>query len=111
MRNFVREGNTLTVIAPVNLVSGDGVIVGSVFGVAAKDALMGQSVELVLEGVFALNKAVGALAQGQVVYWTVGSGTMLGTVAAAGTLKIGVVTDPALSGDATVNVRLNESFG
>jgi hypothetical protein len=36
---------------------------------------------------------------------------MLGTVGAAGTLKIGVVTDAALSGDATVNVRLNESFG
>jgi hypothetical protein len=36
---------------------------------------------------------------------------MLGSVAASGTMKIGVVADAALSGDATVNVRLNESFG
>jgi hypothetical protein len=36
---------------------------------------------------------------------------MLGTVAAAGNMKIGVVADAALTGDPTVNVRLNESFG
>jgi predicted RecA/RadA family phage recombinase len=111
MRNFVKPGKMITVIAAENYASGDGVIVGSIFGIAAKDALIGQQVEICVEGVFALTKAAGPLAQGTPVYWTVGSGTMLGSVAASGTLKIGVVADAALSGDATVNVRLNESFG
>jgi predicted RecA/RadA family phage recombinase len=111
MRNFVKNGKMITVYAPENLKSGDGVIVGSIFGIASTDALIGQQVEICVEGVFALNKVAGALAQGIPVYWTVGSGTMLGSVAAAGTLKIGVVADAALTNDATVNVRLNESFG
>jgi hypothetical protein len=45
-----------------------------------------------------INKAAGALAQGTPVHWTVGSGTMLGSVAASGTMKIGVVADAALTG-------------
>jgi hypothetical protein len=36
---------------------------------------------------------------------------MLGSVAASGTMKIGVVSDAALTGDPTVNVRLNPGFG
>lgn len=111
MRNFVREGTTITVLAGQNYTSGDGVIVGSIFGIAATTVLTGQQVEICVEGVFALPKAAGALAQAVPVYWTVGAGPGLGTVAAAGTMKIGVVTDAALSGDPAVNVRLNESFG
>jgi predicted RecA/RadA family phage recombinase len=111
VRNYVKSGTMITVFAPENLKSGDGVIVGSIFGIASTDALIGQAVEVCVEGVFALNKVPGALAQGVPVYWTVGSGTMLGTVAASGTMKIGVVADAALTGDPTVNVRLNESFG
>jgi predicted RecA/RadA family phage recombinase len=111
MRNFVKEGRMITVIAAENYSSGDGVVVGSIFGIASTNAEIGQSFEIAAEGVFALNKAVGALAQGTPVYWTVGSGTMLGTVAAAGTMKIGVAAEAALTGDPTVNVRLNATFG
>jgi predicted RecA/RadA family phage recombinase len=111
MKNFVRPGKTVTVVAPENIKAGDGVIVGSIFDVAATDALFGVPVEIVVEGVFALNKTAGALTRGQVVYWTVGSGSMLGFVGTSGTLKIGVVVDAAGASDAMVNVRLNESFG
>ncbi len=110
MRNFVKPGKMITVYATENYESGDGVISGAIFGIASTNAVVGQEVEICVEGVFALNKAAGALAQGTPVYWTVGSGTMLGSVAAAGTMKIGVVSDAALAGDATVNVRLNGSF-
>jgi predicted RecA/RadA family phage recombinase len=48
---------------------------------------------------------------GPPVYWTVGSGTMMGHAGAAGTMKIGVAADAALTGDATVPVRLNGTFG
>jgi predicted RecA/RadA family phage recombinase len=111
MRNFVKPGKMITVYATENYQSGDGVVVGAIFGIASTNAIPGEPVEICVEGVFALNKVAGALAQGTPVYWTVGSGTMLGTVGAAGTMKIGVVADAALTGDATVNVRLNESFG
>jgi predicted RecA/RadA family phage recombinase len=88
------------------LSSGDGVVYGAFFGITSTNADIGQAVEICVEGVFALNKAAGALAQGVPVYWTVGSGTVLGTVAASGTMKIGVVADAALTGDPTVNVKL-----
>ena len=95
MRNFVRNGDTFTVIAAQAYTSGDGVIVGSIFGIASTNVLLGQQVEICVEGVFALPKAAGALAQGVAVFWTVGAGPGLGTVAAAGTAAPPQMVAPA----------------
>ena len=35
MKNYVQPGNTITLTAPYAVVSGDGLLVGSIFGVAA----------------------------------------------------------------------------
>jgi predicted RecA/RadA family phage recombinase len=106
MKNFVSEGSVVTLIAPHNVKSGDGVVVGAIFGVAAYDALLGAAVECAVEGVFNLPKLAGALAQGALVYW---SASPAG-VAGSGSKLIGVTTNAAASGDTTVDVRLNESF-
>lgn len=37
MKNFVMEGKTLTLTAPYALTSGQGLLVGSLFGVASGD--------------------------------------------------------------------------
>jgi predicted RecA/RadA family phage recombinase len=111
MRNFVKPGKMITVYAAENYLSGDGVVSGAIFGIASTNANVGQEVEICVEGVFALPKVTGALAQGTVIYWAAGSGLMLGTAEVSGALKIGVVADAALTGDATVNVRLNGTFG
>lgn len=62
--NFVQPGENLTVTAPEAVVSGDGVIVGDLFGIASFDAETAEDVVLVTEGVFTLNKvSTDAIAQ------------------------------------------------
>ena len=70
MINFIQEGETLTVTAPYALSSGDGCLVGNIFGVASTDALISTSVEIVREGVFDLKKTNNlAVSQGDLLYW------------------------------------------
>lgn len=56
MKNYVQPGNTITLTAPDTVASGDGLIVGSIFGVAA----IGESVETALVGVAVEAVATGA---------------------------------------------------
>lgn len=109
MKNFVAEGKTLTLTAPYALTSGQGVLVGSIFGVATGDAAISTEVEAITEGVFTLTKATGAAwTVGALIYWdnaarncttTVGTNKLIGTAIAA-----------AASGDTVGNVRLNAAF-
>ena len=54
MKNYVQPGNTITLAAPYAVTSGDGLLVGSIFGVAAGDAANAETVEVALTGVFDL---------------------------------------------------------
>jgi predicted RecA/RadA family phage recombinase len=109
MRNFVQRGTTLTLPAPATVVSGAGVQVGSIFGVAAEDCAQGGPVDLTVEGVFTLPKvAAQALAIGDAVYWdAVGK---LVTSVGTGNQRIGVVVVMAPNPSGSVDVRLNGSF-
>ena len=51
MKNFVQPGNTITLTAPHAVASGDGLLVGSIFGIAAGAAALGEPVETALVGV------------------------------------------------------------
>ncbi|WP_312548175.1 DUF2190 family protein [Massilia sp.] len=95
MRNKVQAGNVISVIAPALVLSGQGVLVGTLFGVAAGDALQGAPVEIAREGVFDLT-ALGSdtATQGAKAYWdntakritaTATSNTLVGAFAAAKT--------------------------
>ena len=109
MKNFLMEANTITLVAPYNVTSGQGLLVGSIFGVAAFDALSGASVETLLVGACTLAKATGAAwTQGALIYWDNAAKNC--TTTAASNKLIGVATDPALSGDTVGNVRLNGAF-
>ena len=66
MKNYVQPGNTITLTAPYAVASGDGLLVGSIFGIAAGAAALGEPVETALVGVFEITK-VGSQA------WTVGA--------------------------------------
>jgi predicted RecA/RadA family phage recombinase len=93
MRNFVQPGKTITVPAPYDVSSGDPVLVGAIFGVASHDALSGEDLELVREGVFDLKKAASqAWTSGAKVYFdaaakgltsTATSNTLVGAAAKA----------------------------
>lgn len=109
MKNYIQEGKTLTLAAPANVASGAGLLVGSIFGVAAFAALSGESVEAKVEGVFELPKTSAlAIAIGDVVYWDNTAKEVNKT--SSGNTKIGVAVSAAVNPSATVNVRLNGSF-
>ena len=104
MNNYVMSGDTLTLAAPYDVLSGGGFKVGNIFAVAAFDAPSGTDVEGTTEGVFDLAKDTSVFAVGDLVYWddvakkatsTVGSNLLIGGAAAA-----------AVTGAAVVRVNL-----
>lgn len=109
MKNFVQRGENLTLDAPADVLSGAGVIVGSIFGVANGDALTGDPVVLSTVGVFDLpKKTADDLAVGDPVYWDDANAEV--TETATDNTMIGVTIAAAGAGATTVKVRLNGSF-
>lgn len=106
MKNFIQPGNVITLTAPANVSSGDFVLVGALFGVAARDALSGDPVECRTEGVFELPKAAAlAINEGDALYWDTADGNFNKT-AADNTFAGHAVAD-AGANDATVKIRLS----
>jgi len=111
MKNYVQPGNTITLIAPYAVASGDGLLVGSIFGVATGVAVLGELVETALTGVFDLTKVGSqAWAAGAKVYWD-NTNKRCTTVATDNT-PIGVAVEAVASGagETIGRVRLNASF-
>ena len=106
MKNYIQPGDMLTVTAPSNLASGAGVLIGSIFGVAANAALSGASMEMAVKGVFDLVKVgTQAWTVGQLVYWT---GTACTNVASTNKLiGVAVLATGAGAGETIGRVRLN----
>ena len=111
MRNYVQPGNTITLSVPYAVTSGDGLLVGSIFGIASGDAALNDPVEVALTGVFDLTK-VGSQAWtvGAKVYWD-DTNKRTTSVATSNTL-VGVATEAVAggAGDTIGRVRLNASF-
>jgi predicted RecA/RadA family phage recombinase len=107
MKNFIQNGDVITVAAPTGgITSGDGVIVGSLFGVAAFSAAEGEPVEIATVGVYELPKnSTAMLAQGALVAWDATEKRI--DLPGSGLYPIGVVTVPAGNGFNTVRVRLD----
>lgn len=109
MKNYVQDGDTLTLTAPYAVTSGGGALVGAMFGVAVGDAANGALVALRTTGVFSLAKTTGAAwTVGQKIYWDNTAKECAGT--ATGNTLVGVATAAAASGDTTGIVRLNGAF-
>lgn len=111
MRNYVQPGNTITLIAPYDVAAGDGLLVGSIFGVATGNAANGETVEISLVGVFDLAKAASqAWSAGDKVYWD-NTNKVVTKTATSNTL-IGAAVEAVGGGasDTVGRVRLNGSF-
>jgi predicted RecA/RadA family phage recombinase len=107
MKNFVQPGDTLTLTVPAGgVLSGQPVVVGSIFGVAAYDAIEGAEVEAQVTGVFELPKAAGVIDQGDPVWWD-DTANVIKNASAAGLYSVGVATGGAASDAPTVRVRLS----
>ena len=104
MKNYVQDGLTIPVIAPANVSAGQGVLIGSLFGIANGDALSGAEVLINVRGVFDMAKtAAQAWTVGQLIYW---SGTAATTVVGTNKL-IGVCIRVELAAATVGRVRLN----
>ena len=111
MKNYVQPGNTITLTAPYAVTSGDGLLVGSIFGIAAGDAANAETVEVALVGVFDLKKVASqAWSVGDKVYWD--DTNKRCTNVATGNTLIGVAIEAVAggAGDTIGRVRLNGSF-
>ena len=111
MKNFVQPGNTITLTAPYAVASGDGLLVGSIFGVAAGTAALGEAVEAALNGVYDLKKVASqAWAAGDKVYWDNTAKEATKTTTSNTVIGVAVVAVAGGAGDTIGRVRLNASF-
>jgi predicted RecA/RadA family phage recombinase len=97
MKNYVQNGDVVSVPAPATVVSGAGVLVGALFGVAVHNAASGQPVEIATTGVYDLTK-VGSQAWtvGALIYWDAANSRA--TTVSASTTLIGKAVAPVGSG-------------
>ncbi|WP_282052768.1 DUF2190 family protein [Phaeobacter inhibens] len=99
MKNYVKPGDHLPVIAPADVKSGGLVKVGALTGIAQHDALAGEEVEIVRKGCFTLPKvSAQAWAQGAKIYWITADAKCT-TTASGNTLIGAAVLDAANPSD------------
>lgn len=110
MKNYVQDGEVLTLPAPADVASGGGVLVGAIFGVAQNAAVSGADVAIVTRGVVDLATVTNApMAIGDALYWD--NAAKLVTKATTGNTKIGAATAAKVTTGGTIAVRLNGVFG
>lgn len=107
MKNYVQPGKTIDVVLAAAITSGAAILVGALVGVATTTGGIGDTVAVSLEGVYNLPKAVGAISQGAILYWDDTAKNVTTNAASGANTKIGHAFLAALSGDATVDVKLS----
>ncbi len=108
MTNFIKSGDTITLTAPYAVLSGDGCLVGSLFGVASFDAPINTPVEVRTEGEFWLKKTSAlAIGAGDVLYWD-DSAKELNKTSTGVPVAVAVVA--ADNPSATVHCRLSSGY-
>ena len=107
MKNYIQNGHVITVTTPAGgILSGDALVVGNIFGVAAYSAAEGDPLELATTGVYKLPKATAAvLTVGARVAWDNTAKNI--NVPGAGRFPVGVATEAAGNGITSVLVRLD----
>ncbi|WP_372624915.1 DUF2190 family protein [Falsiroseomonas sp.] len=108
MRNMLRpEARSIPMAVPYagGILSGQGMLVGAFFGVAAMDAAQDATVECETRGEFDLAKdPTQAMTAGARVFWDNTNRRL--TTTATGNFQVGIVTVAALAADTTVRVML-----
>lgn len=106
MKNFIQSGANLTVLAAAAIASGDGVLTGSIFGVAQCAAASGEELVVARFGVFELPKLEAqAWTAGAKIYWD-DANTRCTTVASGNTL-IGAAVEAAVNPSTAGKVLLD----
>jgi predicted RecA/RadA family phage recombinase len=111
MKNFVQDGDVLELTAPFNVVAGQCIANGRMFGVAIHDAPNTTPVQCRMAGVFELWKSnpATAFAKGQLVYLITAAATVTDVNGGGANIIVGAATEASAGGAATVKVRLNQA--
>jgi len=105
MKNYVMDGDVVTIAAPYDLANGEAVQVGSVFGVASKAAKLGEQVDLATVGVFDLvAESTQSYLPGTDLFWDVAN-KRITNVSGAGSC-VAVCITPKAAGEAVVRGKL-----
>lgn len=108
MKNYVQPGENITITATAAATSGQGVLVGNLFGIATGNAEIGDSLDLVTVGVFNMPKvSTDVLAVGDFVYWDETAKLAIADDDTGNNELIGLAVTAAANPSGTVNVRLN----
>lgn len=95
MNNFLHEGTIVEVPAPYEVMAGDGLRLGSLFGIATEWARKGELVAIQTSGVFEVRRPVEMeWSVGDPVYWA--DATRSFTRHAALAVRVGVAVAPSL---------------
>ncbi len=107
MKTFIQPGNIMSVIASAGGVTvNQGLLVGSLFGIATCDALEGEYTEIAAAGVVDLNKnAATVISQGDRVAWDDTAREI--ALPGVGLYPVGIATMAAGDGATAVTVRLD----
>lgn len=107
-KNYIAPGSNITMTAPYALTSGQGALVGALFGVAQHDAASGAPVVLGVDGVYDLPKeAPLVIAAGARLFWDSTNKRL--TTTSTSNFAVAIATVAALSADTTVRVLLERS--
>ena len=107
MKNFIQPGDSLAVTVPyaAGVTSGQGVLVGALFGVAAVDGAQNAVIECQTQGVFDITKEPAlAITAGARLFWDNTNRRL--TTTATGNFQVGLATVAALAADTTVRAVL-----
>lgn len=106
MENYVHDGEVMPLTAPYDRTSGQGALVGALFGVATVDVLSGVEANFQVLGVVTLNKtSAQAWTQGALIYWD--NTNKEATTTSTSNTRIGCAAAAAANPSSTGNVRLN----
>jgi predicted RecA/RadA family phage recombinase len=106
MKAYIQPGHTLTVTAPAGgVVSGQGVLIGTLFGIAQYDAVEGAEVEILTEGVVEIPKTSALqIDVGDRLFWDATNKVVNKTATAQ--VCVGIAVAAAADPSATVRIKL-----
>ena len=108
--NYIQPGRSITVAAPTGgVLSGQGVLIGTLFGIAQYDAVEGAEVEILTEGVVEIGKTSAlAIGVGDQLFWDDTNKLVNKTTTAQ--QQVGVAIAAAANPSATVKMLIRAAL-
>ena len=104
-KNYVQDGNTVSLTAAANVQCGYVVILENLAAIAVSDVAQGGVGVGITTGVFSVKaKAADDIKQGSVVYWSATEGS---TITAGSNKRLGVAWSASGASVDTVDVKIN----